>query len=79
MASQPRRTQSTVVKILKKQVRFQVLMAATVQMIVFWIVAPCSLVEVYQGLMMEAASTSETSVNLYQTIRLYTLEDSHVL
>jgi hypothetical protein len=44
------------------------------KMAVFWVVAPCSLVEVYRrfrdwaiALMMEAASTSETSVNLYQT------------
>jgi hypothetical protein len=32
------------------------------KMAVFWVVAPCSL-------MMEAASTSETSVNFYQTTR----------
>jgi hypothetical protein len=43
-------------------------------MTVFWVVAPCSLVDVYrlhhQGddVMVEAASTSETSVN-YQTTR----------
>jgi hypothetical protein len=50
-------------------------------MAVFWVVAPCSLVEVYQRfrgpcclhhqllivLMMEAARTSETLVNFYQT------------
>jgi hypothetical protein len=29
------------------KVRFQVFMAAGTQMAVFWIVAPCSLVEVY--------------------------------
>jgi hypothetical protein len=41
---------------------------------VFWDVAPCSMVEVYQHfrgasitLIMEVASTSETSVNFYQT------------
>jgi hypothetical protein len=58
---------------------------------VFWVVAPCSLVEVYRRfraasiiramimvLMMEAASTSETSVNFYQTIRCYNPEDSHL-
>jgi hypothetical protein len=44
-----------------------------IKMAVFWVVAPCSLVEVYQHfrgayrLMMEAASASETSVNFYQT------------
>jgi hypothetical protein len=38
-------------------------------MAVFWVVAPCSLVEVYQRLrlMMEAARTSETLVNFYHT------------
>jgi hypothetical protein len=60
-------------------------------MAVFWIVAPCSLVEVYQhfrgpcclhdqdliALMMEAARTSETLVN-YQTTRHYNPEDSHL-
>jgi hypothetical protein len=29
--------------------------------------------------MMEAASTSETSVNFYQTTRRYNPEDSHLL
>jgi hypothetical protein len=50
-------------------------------MAVFWVVAPCSLVEVYQrfrGLMMEAARTSETLVNFYQTTRRYIPEDSHL-
>jgi hypothetical protein len=43
-------------------------------MAVFWVVAPCSLVEVYQAiaLMIEAARTSETLVNFYQTTRRYT-------
>jgi hypothetical protein len=39
------------------------------EMAVFWVVAPCSLVEIYRpfiALMMKAASTSETSVNFYQ-------------
>jgi hypothetical protein len=30
------------------------------------------------ALMMEAASTSETSVNLYQSTRRYNPEDSHI-
>jgi hypothetical protein len=60
------------------------------KMAVFWVVAPCSLVEVYQRfrgpcclhyqgdkLMMEAASTSETMVNFYQTTHCYNPEDSH--
>jgi hypothetical protein len=52
-------------------------------MAVFWVVTPCSLVEVYQlfrGIirMMEAARTSETLVNFYQTTRRYNPEDSHL-
>jgi hypothetical protein len=56
-------------------------------MAVFWIVAPCSLVEVYQisevlaltiALMMEATRSSETLVNFYQTTRRYNPEDSHL-
>jgi hypothetical protein len=53
------------------------------KMTVFWDLAPCSLVEVYRrfsaivALMMEAASTSETSVNFYQTARRNNPEDSH--
>jgi hypothetical protein len=48
---------------------------------VFLDVAPCSLVEVCRwviALMMEAASTSETSVNFYQTTRRYKPEDSNL-
>jgi hypothetical protein len=72
---------------------------------VFWFVAPCSLVEIYQRfrgpcclhhqgdesccfhhqgdellfvLMMEAARTSETLVNFYQTTGRYNPEDSHL-
>jgi hypothetical protein len=56
-------------------------------MAVFWDVAPCSLVEVYQrfrgpclgiALMMEAARTSETLVNFYQITRRYNPEDSNL-
>jgi hypothetical protein len=57
-------------------------------MAVFWVVAPCSLVEVTNvsevlaasitALMMEAARTSETLVNVYQTTRRYNPEDSHL-
>jgi hypothetical protein len=43
---------------------------------VFWVVAPCSLVEVSP--MMEAVSTSETLVNFYQTTRRYSPEDSNL-
>jgi hypothetical protein len=52
---------------------------------VFWVVAPCILVEVYVGkllpliaLMMEAARTSETLVNFYQITRCYNPEDSNL-
>jgi hypothetical protein len=41
-----------------------------------WDVAPCSLV--IAALMMEAVSTSETSVNIYQTTRCNIQEDSHL-
>jgi hypothetical protein len=63
--------------------RFQVFKAASMQMAIFWVVAPCSLVEVYRGfraitLMVEAASTSETSVNFYQITRRNNPEDSHL-
>jgi hypothetical protein len=49
-------------------------------MAVFWVVAPCSLVEIYQfiALMMEAARSSETLVSFYQTTRRYNPEDSHL-
>jgi hypothetical protein len=61
-------------------VGFEVLTAVSTKMAVFWVVAPFSLVEVYQliALMMEAARTSETSVNFYQTTRRYNPEDSHL-
>jgi hypothetical protein len=45
-------------------------------MTVFWYVAPCTLVEI--ALMMEAVSTSETSVSFYQTTRHNIPEDSHL-
>jgi hypothetical protein len=47
------------------------------KMAVFWVLAPCSLVEDI-ALMMEAARTSETLVNFYQTTRRYNPEDSHL-
>jgi hypothetical protein len=73
-------------------VRFQVLTAENKKMDVFWVVAPCSLVENYRifrgaccfhhqgdlvAFMLEAASTSETSVIFYQTSRRNNPEDSH--
>jgi hypothetical protein len=62
-------------------------------MAVFWVVVPCSLVEIYQRfrgpcclhhqgdqgtLMMEAAKTSEMLVNFYQTTWRYNPDDSHL-
>jgi hypothetical protein len=47
-------------------------------MTVFWDVAPSSVVELI-AMMMEAESTSETSVNFYQTTRRNIPEDSHFL
>jgi hypothetical protein len=60
------------------KVGFHVLVAMSMKMAVYGVVAPCSLVEVQhcfrgaccQGdpLMMEAVTTSETSLNCYQTV-----------
>jgi hypothetical protein len=56
-------------------------------MTVFWVAALFSMVKVYQrfrgiatsiALMTEAASTSETPVNFYQTTRRYNPEDRHL-
>jgi hypothetical protein len=48
-------------------------------MAVFWVVAPCSLVEVMTiVLMMEATSTSETPINFYQATRRNNPEHSHI-
>jgi hypothetical protein len=44
-----------------------------VKMAVFWVVAASSI-----RAMMEAASTSETSANFYQTTRRTDTEDSHL-
>jgi hypothetical protein len=68
----PSRTLSS--KISSLQVGYEVLTAASMKMAVFWVVAPCSLVEV----MMEAARTSETLVYFYQTTRHYNPEDCHL-
>jgi hypothetical protein len=61
-------------------VGFEVLTVVSTKMAVFWVMAPCSLVEVYRfiALMMEAARTSETSVNFYQTTWRHNPEDSHL-
>jgi hypothetical protein len=52
------------------------------KMAVFRDVAPCSLVEIDRrgiALMMEAITTSETSVSFYQTTQWNIAEDSHLL
>jgi hypothetical protein len=76
-------------KVLAK-VRFEVLATASIKMAVFWVVTHSSLVEytdvsevaaasiIVITLMMEAANTSETSVNFYQTTRRNNSEDSHL-
>jgi hypothetical protein len=48
--------------------RFDVFTVASMKMVVFWVVVPCSLLEVY--LMMKAASTYETLVPDYMTLQL---------
>jgi hypothetical protein len=53
---------------VQKHVRFEVLTAANMKMAVLWAIA----------LMMEAASTSEMSVNFYQTTRRNSPEVSHL-
>jgi hypothetical protein len=63
--------------------RLQVLTAASMKMIFFWVVASCSLAEVYRrfgliALTMKAASTSEKSVNFYKTTRRNIPEDSNL-
>jgi hypothetical protein len=61
-------------------VGFEVLMAVGTKMAVFWVLVPCSLVEIYQRfrgpcclltLMMEAAKSSETLVNSYQATAIF--------
>jgi hypothetical protein len=61
----------------QNKLRLQVLIVASLKKTVFWVVAPCGVIEVYQcfrgayhliiRVMMEAARTSETWVNFYQT------------
>jgi hypothetical protein len=59
-------------------VRCEVFTVTGVKMAVFWVVASCSLVDVYQQLTMEVAGTSETSVNFYQSKRSNIPDDSHL-
>jgi hypothetical protein len=61
-------------------------MVVSMKVVVFWVV-PYSMVEDYQRLggafniraKMQAASTSETLVNFYQTTRCNNPEDSHLV
>jgi hypothetical protein len=57
------------------KVGFEVLTAVSMKIPVFWVVVPCSRAI---ALMMEAARTSETLVNFYQTTRRYNPEDSNL-
>jgi tRNA G10 N-methylase Trm11 len=52
---------------------FAVLMAASMKMAVFWVVAVSII-----GAIIEAASTWETSINFYQTTQPCDNEDSHL-
>jgi hypothetical protein len=84
---------TSIVYLMLLSAGFEVLMEASMKMAVFWVVTLCILVEVYQHfrvtcclhhqgslitLMMEAASTSESLVNFYQTTWCYNPEDSHL-
>jgi hypothetical protein len=54
------------------RVGFKVLTTVSTKMAVFWVVAPCGLVDVYQrfiALMMEASRASETLVNFYTALQ----------
>jgi hypothetical protein len=60
---------------------FEIYKAASKKMAVFWVVVPCSVAaSIIRAitLMMEAARTSETLVNFYQTARRYNPEDNHL-
>jgi hypothetical protein len=61
-------------------VRFEVLMMMSMQMAVFWSVALCSVVDIDRliTLMMEAVSSSEMLVNIYQATWCNIPEDSHL-
>jgi hypothetical protein len=62
----------SVTELCSSSVGLEVLTAVSTNMAVFWVVAPCI------ALMMEAARTSETLINFYQTTRRYNPEDSHL-
>jgi hypothetical protein len=77
-----------VVTNLFSEVRFEVLSAGSMKMAVIWVVVPRRLVQVcrsFKGtwclstLMMGAAITSETSVNIYRITLCYNPADSHLI
>jgi hypothetical protein len=57
------------------QVCLEVLMAVSMKMAVFWVVAP---MRPLIALMMEVVQTSQTLVNSYQSTQCYNPEDSHL-
>jgi hypothetical protein len=62
-------------------VRYEVLTATGMKKAIFWDVAPCSLVDTdrhFITLKMEAVSSSETSINIYQTAQCYIPQDGHL-
>jgi hypothetical protein len=62
-------------------VRFEFLTVTSMKMAVFWVVAPCSLVEVYRrfrGACCLHHQDNETSVNFYQTTWRNNPENSHL-
>jgi hypothetical protein len=61
----------------------EVLTATSMKMVVFWVVTPCTKVEVYRrfrgAYSLQHRWTSETLVNVHQTTQRYSPEDSHLL
>jgi hypothetical protein len=61
----------------------EVVTAVSTKMTVFWVVAPCSLVEVYRRFRgpccLHHQGDDSSLVNFYQTTRRYNSEDSHLI
>jgi hypothetical protein len=67
----------------RRIVRVQLATAVSMKMAVFWVVAPCTLVQIYQRLrrpycLHHQCDRPETPVNSYQSTRRYNPEDSHL-
>jgi hypothetical protein len=66
------------------EVGFEVLTEACIKMAIFWVVRPCNpteftdVSEVLALSIISVISTSETSINFYQTTRRYSPEDGHL-